>query len=72
MSSRVSVQVTSKEDEDKCIAVYCSGCGGFLGGEKVVDGIAFYYCRKCKIKAIVLGGSYTSLTMDKVEAMIDI
>ncbi len=69
MTNRVSIQ-TSNGSTETVTKVYCSSCGGFLGQEKVADGIAVFYCRKCKIRAIVLAGSMTSLTADQLTAML--
>ncbi len=68
LSSRVSIQTSN--GTETVTKVYCSSCGGFLGQEKVLDGICVFYCRKCKIRAIVLAGSMTSLTADQLSVMI--
>lgn len=70
MTSRISVQVSPKDDGSGVLEVHCSGCGGFLGQDWIKDGLAVFYCRKCKIRAIVLAGSAASLTMAELNVMI--
>lgn len=70
MTGRISVQVSPKDDSSSVLEVHCSGCGGFLGLDWVKDGLGVWYCRKCKIRAIVLAGSSVSLTMAELNAML--